>query len=120
ALIELPGRARRSGTVASPEQREENLRRLVRAAMPQEEVSETLRRRVRALEAAPAASRRSRLGGLAPWRRLGWALAIGVAIAGVLAPIIQPRWVAARTLSRMQAAISDARSAHNIFWRIAR
>ena len=118
-LIDLLERSRRSGTVASPEQREENLRRLIRAAMPQQEVSEALRRRVRALEAAPIAPARS-----PTWRRRGgrlrWAIAATLAVGALVIKIVQPTWVAARALQRMQAAIADARSAHDVFWRISK
>src|SRR5439155_14481078 len=91
-LIELLERARRSGAVASPEQREENLRRLIRAAVPQEEASESLRRRVRALEAAPAAPARSRIGGFIPGRRLGWSIAALLVIGVLVIKIVRPTW----------------------------
>lgn len=48
-LLEALRRARRTVQVASPELREENLRRLVRAAIPEEEASDALKQRVESL-----------------------------------------------------------------------
>lgn len=119
-LIERLERARRAGAVASPEQQEENLRRLIRAAVPPAEVPESLRERVRALEAAPPTPARPRARRFLPGRPLGWTLAAAAVVAAIAAPVLQPRWVAAQALRRMAAAVTDARSAHQVFWRVSR
>jgi len=119
-LIELLEQSHQAGAVASPEQREENLRRLIRAAVPQAEVPESLRERVRALEAAPSAPARSHARRFLPGRPLGWTLAAAAVVAAIAGPILRPRWVAAQALRRMEAAVTDARSSHQVFWRISR
>jgi hypothetical protein len=114
-LTDILEQTPRPGT-ATPDSREENFRRLIRAAMPTAEASDALRQRVRSLEAAAAAPRaRSRFS----IARLGWSLvALGAAMA-VVAPFCAPRWVAAQTLKRIQAAFDDVRSAHEVYWRVA-
>src|SRR5437867_1117708 len=80
-LIEVLERLPRSDAEAPPGLQEENLRRLIRAAMPPAEVSEALRRRVRALESAdPRLPPQSLLTRLFP-TRIRWALAAGLALA---------------------------------------
>jgi outer membrane lipoprotein-sorting protein len=118
-LTDLLQRARGSAQGLTTEQQEENLRRLIRAAMPPAEVSETLRQRVRALEGAdPRLPAQSLLTRHFP-TRIRWALAAGLALAGIVTPVLAPRWVAAQVLRRTEAAITDARSMHEVTWRVA-
>lgn len=118
-LSHASGRGDRSGAKpGASEQREENLRRLVRAAMPAAEVSDALRQRVRSLETAPVQPTRPWLLRLFP-QRARWALGAALLLAGVVAPIVQPRWVAAQALRRMESAITDVHSAHDVSWRVA-
>src|SRR5262249_30976518 len=101
-----------------PDRQEENLRRLLRAALPPAEVSDALRRRVLALEAAPPA-RPLRLPRLFPGRPAHSPAATAVGIACVLyLAFVRPTWVAAQTLRRLEAAIQDARSMHEVAWRV--
>jgi RNA polymerase sigma factor (sigma-70 family) len=68
-LVEILKRARRGDADGSAGVREENLRRLVRAAMPEVEASAELRRRVEAMIAAHRARRPSLLARYFPWLR---------------------------------------------------
>jgi outer membrane lipoprotein-sorting protein/peroxiredoxin len=116
-LIDTLRRTRAVPTTSSPAEQEENLRRLVRAALPMSDVSEALRQRVHALETAPIPRPRSFVAHLLP-PRLGWTLVAALLLGGVVLPVVQPRWVAAQALRRMEAAIIDVRSAHEVTWRV--
>jgi outer membrane lipoprotein-sorting protein len=102
---------------------EERLRALFAAADPPVKPSEALRQRVAAVteaHARPVSRRdeRSRRGGRR-WRALRIGLALAGAAAVALAAIsIAPTLVAAQALRRMQAAISDARSMHEVAWHL--
>lgn len=101
--------------------REERLRALFAAADPPVKPSEALRQRVAAVTAPgalPSSRREGRSRSVSHrWRplRLGLGLAGAAALAFAAVGVI-PTLVAAQALRRMQAAISDARSMHEVAW----
>jgi outer membrane lipoprotein-sorting protein len=116
-LIHMLQQSRPAEGLASPEVREENLCRLLRAALPLPEAPEALQERVRTLSPAPPRARAS-------WPKLfppalRWAAVAALLIVLLVAPFRQPHRVAAAALRRMQTAIQDARSMHETHWRLA-
>jgi hypothetical protein len=137
-LIEILRRTRRSGGPIGPEVRDENLRRLIRAAMPKAAVSDELQERVlRALAAAPerrAAQRRPRL---APsFRRSGQTVlgltigriprkfipivaraAVGAVLAAALMTFVP--WNSSRTMAaEVAASVQRANTWHLHGWQL--
>jgi hypothetical protein len=119
SLIQVLTETRNSPSDADTNSREENLRRLVRAAMPAVEVPDSLRQRVLELEAAQRDECSLPVSRILRGRSGRWVMAAGLTAAGIAAAIVvQPTWVAAQALKRMEAAITDARSVHRVTWRV--
>lgn len=116
-LVEVLQRVRDPEGAPSPEMREEMLRRLVRAAVPEARASEALRQRVRelALGYQPPQQR----GGFFHLRpkRTRWAAAVVLVAAIAMVLVFRPVGATARLLRRIDLAITDARSAHEVTWR---
>lgn len=127
SLVEILRRASTQHRTASVDARERNLRRLLRSAMPAADVSDDLRRRVRALAAGestpsmpelPAVPKRwgpfQRVFAL-PSRLPVWRVTLAVVCCALLASFFtmgRPIGVLARTLNAMAAV----RSAHCTGW----
>ena len=68
------------------------------------------------LEASPVRHSRPSLLNMLTLR-VRWMMA-ALVLAGLTFTVLQPRWVAAQALRRMEQAITDVRSAHDITWRL--
>src|SRR5947208_360621 len=107
-------------TELGEDSREERLRAVLTDAYPALETSAALRARMADVltQSAAAHPRRSPSPFHFSPARLGWALVVVLGLSGFVAPVLVPQWVAAQSLRRLEAAVTDARSMHEVTWRI--